>query len=146
MPNAIPTDPLAKTLTVKINNDKDSFVFKIPTIHDDIAIGSRMTRLRRVIDPSWDGFEQGVDGITQYSLRACATFELLLEQSSATWPFTEGPDRKPVVDSAKFPAANTNDLLIAYQGFTEALTTFRAGGVAGGESTGGEAVESKPNT
>ena len=117
--------PLATTLEVKLG--QDTYVFKIPTLHDEIAIGSRMSTLRRAIDPSWDGFTL-LDGTTQYALRAAATFELLLQRASVTWPFSEGLDKKPVIDSSKFPADKAHVTVQAYERYEAALNRFRYGG------------------
>lgn len=119
------TDIAPTTLTVTAKSD--TYEFKIPTLHDDIAIGARMSKLRKAIDPSWNGFDQDLDYTTQYTLRAAATFEILLQKSSSAWPFFETP-KGPIVDSSKFPTDKFSDVLEGYGAFNDALAKFRAGG------------------
>jgi hypothetical protein len=134
-------DPIQTSLKVPVR--EDTFEFRIPTIHDDIAIGSRATKLRRVIDPGWNGFDPIADAMAQYSLDACATMEVLLDKASVTWPFTPSQNG-PIVDSSKFPADKVNDVLEAYSGFRQALATFRNEGNKI-NTTANQVVESKPN-
>lgn len=112
------------TLTVSVGADR--YEFKIPNLYDEIRIGARMAEIRRVIDPNWDGFNQQLDFNSMYALRASATFDSLLVKASARWAFDNTPDG-PKVNSANFPADKVNDVLQAYQGFTEELGRFREG-------------------
>lgn len=114
---------LKTTLEVKVG--EDVFEFKIPSIHDEIRIGIRVKDIRRSLDPNWNSFEQGLDGEALVELRACACLELFLQRSSAKWPWSQDGQGKVVCDSAKFPIDKFNDVLIAYQGFQEALSSFR---------------------
>ena len=142
-------DPLATTLTVEIGSDaaKDKFEFTIPTLHQEIAIGTRMAKLRREIDPSWDQFSQGLDYGTSVALRAAATFELLLAKASVAWPFTTDPGtKKLVVDSSKFPANKAVDVVTAYETFQEALGRFRQGGDSDSKPTGEIALDGQQSS
>lgn len=130
-----PTDAMTRTsLTVRIpekprdGEQQETFQFRIPTFHDEIKIGVGIKDLRRKLEPNWDGFEQGLDGSTMYLLRAAATFETLLEKSSAKWPFTANDTGNVLVDSAKFPPDRVMTVQLAYQGYVAALDRFRAGG------------------
>ena len=114
-------DVLKTTLEVRVG--EDVFEFKIPTIHQEIQIGIRANDLRRKLGNT-DSSAYGVDGETLVELRACACFELLLVRSSEKWPWTEDKG-KVEVKSENFPIERFNDVILAYQGFQEALSTFR---------------------
>lgn len=128
------------------NKRTETFEFRIPTLHDEIAIGSRMTRIRQAADPLWDGFSVAIDGNAQFAMRACAAFEQLLDRSSVKWVFVEGPDKKPMVDSSKFPADKVPIIVRAYQGFQDSLTRFQQERLADDESIGAAPVESQPGS
>jgi len=115
-------DVLKSTLEVKVKDDV--FEFRIPNIHDEIKVGIRAKDLRRSLDDNWNTFDQGLDGEAMLELRACACMEILLVKSTARWPWTEENGKVQVL-SGKFPAENFNDVILAYQGFQEALSTFR---------------------
>lgn len=122
-----PVEITKTTLEVPVRGE--TYEFKIPSLHEEIAIGSRVTKLRRDIDPLWDGFSMGLDGNTAYMLRACATFELLLKRASAQWVWSHEPNTGgPIVDSSKFPPDKVDLVMEVYQGFLEALSRFRQGG------------------
>jgi hypothetical protein len=116
---------LADTITV--DDGPDKYTFKIPTLHDEIRIGAKMKQLCKDLDPNWDGFSFGFDGATQFSLRVCATFETLLKSATVTWPWTNAPNGAPVVDSSKFSADKVSIAMRVYQGFNDALASFREG-------------------
>lgn len=121
------TDALNKTISVPVGTD--TFEFRLPTIMDEIRIGVRMRDIRRAaIGPVGDVSDIGIDSMTHYSTSAAATLEILLVASSATWPFSEGPDKKPVVDATKFPVENTGDVIDAYTAYLEGVSTFRKKG------------------
>ncbi len=140
-------DDLLKTsiLVRDIGRDKDHFQFKIPTIRDEIQISARADAIHKSLDPSWDGFTPGLDGMGMLELKACATLEVLLEKSSAVWAFSQTKDGVRV-DHSQFPANRVNDVILAYQGFSEALQTFRETGNLPEEPSGEQAVASEPNT
>ena len=133
---------LQNTLAVSAGNDK--FEFRIASLSDEIAIGARIAKIRRSLDPEWNGFDQGLDGSTMFYLRAAATFELQLAQSSAKWPFSEGKTGKIVVDSSQFPSDKVNTVMEAYQGYIAALDTFRSGRNPAGAAVGKEALAPEP--
>lgn len=138
-------DLLQSSLTVRnVGRDGDHFQFKIPTIRDEIQVSARADAIHKSLDPSWDGFTPGLDGFGMLHLKACATLEILLEKSSARWAFSETKDGVKV-DSSKFPANRVNDVIVAYQGFSEALQTFRETGNLPEDAPSEQAVESQPN-
>lgn len=120
-------DALKVSLTVSVSGD--TFEFKIPGLHEEIRIGSRMNMLRQKIDPDWDGVTPlNLDSISV--LRACAVFETLLLRSSVEWVFSPGPQGKPIVDSSKFPPNKAREVVEAYEGYSDQLRTFREEGAA----------------
>lgn len=121
------TESVLKTsLEVEVNKEK--YEFKIPTIHEEIGVGIRVKDIRRRLEPTWNGFEAGLDGQALLELRACATFELLLLKSSSKWPWIEDAKGNVICNSSKFPNSKYNDVLLAYQNFQDALNSFRTGG------------------
>jgi hypothetical protein len=139
-------DLLKSSITVRnIGRDKDHFQFKIPTIRDEIQISARADAIHKSLDPSWDGFTPGLDGMGMLELKACATLEILLEKSSAVWAFTQTLEGVKV-DHTKFPANRVNDVILAYQGFSEALQTFRETGDLPEEPSGEQAVAGQSNS
>lgn len=142
------TDVLKTELTVPYGpkGKEDTFVFKIPTLHDEIKIGARMEKLHRTIDPEWNGFSQGLDGGTLYALRAAATLELLLIKASVTWPFNEDAAKVVGVDSGKFPVDKAAEALGVYAAFDDALAKFRSGGAPDNGSTGEKALDGQPGS
>ena len=126
------------TVTVGVDN----FEFKIPGLHEEVKIGSRMIRLRQQIDPEWDGVSS-LDYNSLTVLRACAVFETLLLRSSVEWCFSPGPQGKPIVDSSKFPENKAREVVEAYEGYNEKLRNFRESGDSNKPLPATEAVESK---
>jgi hypothetical protein len=115
-----------KTITVRVRDE--DYEFKIPTVHDDIRVGTRVKALHRKLDPDYDGLAGGLDFNTQYNLRMCATFEILLLKSSARWPFGENPKGEVAVDTAKWLPEDAGLAGEVFGEFTDALATFRSGG------------------
>lgn len=124
------TNPLISELEIKLGDAKTGFrtyIFKIPTVHDEMKVGIRMRAIRRMVSDGDDPTDDGLDGMTLLFNRACANFELLLLKSSETWPFSPGTGG-PVVDSSKFPIDKVQELVDAQVEFVNKLTSFRQGG------------------
>lgn len=135
-------DALKTQLAVIVG--KDTFEFKIPGLHEEVRIGSRMNALRQKIDPEWDGVTP-LDFNTVSVLRACAVFETLLLRSSVEWVFSPGPQGKPIVDSSRFPPEKAREVVEAYEGYSEQLRTFREEGAADKPLPPAKAVEGQSN-
>ena len=117
---------LQDTLTVEYSGE--TFQFKIPTIYDEMRIGVRMRDIRTtLVGPGMSSTDEGLDNVTLFFNRACATFDVLLKKASVRWVFSEG-ESGPVVNSANFPATKTDDVVGIYGGYQESLGTFRSGG------------------
>ncbi len=122
MSELLPTE-----LTVTVGDE--TYMFAIPTIRDEAKIGMRTASIRRSMLEAGeqDPGPQALDFGTNYTLRACAVFELQLRKASVTWPFSQGKNG-PVVDSTKFPLNKSEKVLSVYEAYTVALDTFRSGG------------------
>jgi len=124
------SDVLTDTLTVRVGDD--DFVFRIPTPIQQIQMGIRGLALRRRFDPMGAGWETGLDDPTYMLIRGMVLLEVLLKQSSAKWVYSEAPgaDGRPnvAVNIDSLPPHATPIIIQVYQGFTEALATFFAGG------------------
>jgi hypothetical protein len=119
------TDVLKTHLSVKLARYKDDeFIFRIPSIADDIKLGLRMRDIRIRIDPTVSISEVGIDFGTSEMLRACAAFEILLEKTSASWVYQPGATG-PTIDSTKFSTDRTEEVMEVYYDFQTQLATFR---------------------
>ena len=125
--------------TLEIPYKGEAFVFKIPSILDELKVGGRERALRIASDPSWNGFNGGLDWDTAAALRAAATFEVLLERGPE-WAFTPGKDGKPIVDIAQVSSDHNADVYAIYDMYRSALDSFRVGRAAAKNTAGGEAV------
>jgi hypothetical protein len=118
-------EPIQTTILVK--HQSGDYEFKIPSLHDEIAVGARMDKIHRAIDPTWNGFTRGMDLDSEYALRAAAVFEVLLKKASVQWPFEATP-AGPIVNSALFPPDKALTVMEVWQGYNDSLATFRQGG------------------
>jgi len=133
------TELLQSTLEIPFKGDL--FIFKIPSIHDDLRVGGRIRALRTLTDPDWSGFGGGLDADTAYALRAAATFEVLLQKGPA-WVFTAGTDEKPIVDTSKIPIDKNEAVYEVYSLYGTALDSFRGRGNLNKDAAGEKAVAS----
>lgn len=125
------TDLIKKIIIITDNLDKNEYAFRLPTIADEVKIGTRMRQLRRKIDPNDDGV--GVlDADTTAYLRAMAYFEILLDSSSAAWPYSQLSDGKRIVDSLAFPPDKANQALYIAGTLFNQVQRFRFGGAPPG--------------
>ena len=126
--------------TLDVSHKGDIFVFKIPSLLDELKVGGRMRALRAKTDPEWNGFVGGgLDADTAFILRASATFEVLL-QRGPEWVFSPSKDGKPVVDIEKIGLDHNDDIYAVYQGYVSVLDSFRNRGAADANADGKEAV------
>lgn len=133
------TDLLQENVTVK-GPKGDTYVFKIPSLHDEFRVSARVKNIRKQIDPDWDGVEQGMDWFSVMGMQAAATFEVLLVKSSATWPYTASKSGEPIVDSSKFPITMVDEVRAVYSEYMGEVRRFRDGGAADDNADGKEAV------
>ena len=132
--------------TLSVTAQGEHFTFRIPSPFDQIALGVRERDIVRRTDPEGIAEVSGLDAQTQWLLRCLATFELLLVSTSAAWPYSKGPDGKPVVNSQAFPPQSIAVVMEVTQGFQTALDSFLFGGTEHGESSGPEGMAGQPNT
>lgn len=132
--------------TITVPHGGETYEFRIPSIHDDIKIGARVKALYRKLDPEYDGDARGLDFNTQYQLRLCGTFEILLLRSSASWPFAANAAQGTVAcDTALWRPEDAGLAGEVFNAFSEALGNFRAGGNTGTEPAKPEDLAGKPN-
>jgi hypothetical protein len=117
-------NPLQQTeLTVSVAGE--TYQFKMPSVRDDARIGSIARFIRAQDDPEHIGSADGLDFNTFIAYQAFATFQVLLLRATTDWPFTAGPDGKPVINPDKFP--DEAPVMEVYEGYLDALATFRKG-------------------
>lgn len=135
-------DALKNTIEVKLDKYPDDiFIFRVPNIADEIRLGVHSRDLRVKMSPNSNPFEGGIDYGTTLMLRACATFELLLSQTSATW-VAKDDKGSPKIDSLEFPPERTEEIIDVVQAFNESLTTFRQKRIADRKPPSKETVAS----
>lgn len=139
------TDLIQKTLTVT-GLTGISYTFRIPGLFDEYKIAARVKDIRKKIDPNWDGFEQGLDAQTQWSMRGSATFEIGLVSASDQWVFSKTKDGLPVIDSAQWPEDKMFEMHHVYEEYLEKVSRFRATGSPDAAPDGAEAVAGEPDT
>lgn len=128
------SDVLKQTITVTVGEGEgaESFVFRVPTPLDRVRMGVREAGIRRMFDPTGQGWANGLDDETFFIIRGMSVLETLLDQSSATWPFTEiKPDKGDPelrVDIAKFPPGKEQTIGEVGRQFQDALDRFHRAG------------------
>jgi len=138
---------LQDKIEIKLQND--TFVFRIPNYLDEIKIGLRERDIRRELGLEMAGDQagnpDGLDGQTFFMIQTAARFELLLVSASAVWPWTNGPDGKPMIDFKKWPNNKVGDAVAVGALFVDQLTSFRAGGVTDRNPPSQEVMEGQPD-
>lgn len=134
---------LQKTLDISYGGN--TYVFRIPSFEDEVALGMRSRQIRRRLDPDHDGSSDGIDVSTAILVRTAAVFEVLLEKATDMWPYSAGDKGEPVVNFSTWPRDRFNDAFAVGMRFEEALARFRQGGLADDGAGGEEAVASEPN-
>lgn len=112
---------------IEVTHRGETFVFTIPSISDEMRIAGRARAIRAASDPSHDGSEYGLPDEVIIAVRAAATFEVVLKQTSASWVHSSGPNG-PVVDHTKFPLNKIQDVATVFLLFQEKLNSFRDSG------------------
>jgi len=140
-------DILDNSVTVKVGDD--DFRFRVPSPMDMARIGMVAASIRREMDPAGLGYEDGLDWQTAVLVRSMATMTVLLEQSSAKWPFNEVRDARGNasvgVDYKKFPPTASTLLPEIYDKLQDEVARFLNGGVANANASGTETVAAGTN-
>ena len=130
------SDPLSRTFDVVIggstvdgaNVGGETYVFRKPGIYYSIEMGYRAADVRRRAFPAGGGGFPGDFGLDYSAVsfaRACAITELYLERSDQEWPYSPGPDGKPLVDSSKFPPDREETVIQVGNAFEAEMARFR---------------------
>lgn len=129
--------------TIEVVVNGETFTFRVPSPRDLARVGSRAANLRMR-----DGIlsSDSLDQLTNALYDAMAHFEILLLKADAknNWPFSKNDKNEVVIDSSKFPASSTTNLLDAYRGFQSKLDTFLSTG--SGQPGGKEIPPGMPET
>lgn len=136
--------------TITVEHDKESFTFRIPTIRDDARLDSYVKSMIFQDTQNPEIKESQLDEVTKFNYRVIAAFAILLQKSSALWPFQENPvTKQPEVNIENLPAKSVE----IYAKFAEALNVYFRGPtptgqpaseqpVAGGTTIASESVQS----
>lgn len=143
-------DDLLQT-TLEFDVGGDAYVFRIPSFTDEIKLGllerSIRVRLEREVLPAnvpATGLPTG-DGSTDFLVTVAATFEYLLLRGPK-WVYSNGQNGEPVIDYQKWPNDKVMTAANVVTRYQAELSRFRSGGTPNGQSAGGEAVASEPNS
>ena len=135
-------NPLTQTdITVSVLGE--TYQFKIPSFRDEARIGSIARFLRAQDDPEHVGSADGLDFNTFFKYEALATFPILLQRSTVTWPYSAGKDGKPVVDIDQFP--DSAPIMEVYEAYLDALAMFLKSRTGSEEPAQSAAVDGKQN-
>ena len=136
------SNPLTQQeLTVSVLGE--TYQFKIPSFRDEARIGSLARFLRAQDDPEHVGSAEGLDFNTFFKYEALATFPVLLQRATVTWPYSAGKDGKPVVDIDQFP--DDAPIMEVYEAYLDALAMFRKSRTGGEEPAQSAVVDGKQN-
>jgi hypothetical protein len=139
-------DVLKPTISIKAQGDE--FVFRVPSPLDKARQGAREASIRKMLDPTGQGWADGYDLDTFYLIRGMAVLELFLDQSSAKWVWTESKADKDAkagrvyVAIDEFPAGKEDVITEVGREFQLALDRFHGRGAAAGQRPASEDVES----
>lgn len=128
-------------LTVSVLGE--TYQFKLPSFRDEARIGSLARFLRAQDDPEHVGSAEGLDFNTFFKYEALATFPVLLQRATVTWPYSAGKDGKPVVDIDQFP--DDAPIMEVYEAYLDALAMFRKSRTGGEEPAQSAVVDGKQN-
>lgn len=124
-PFGVETNILRKSVIVKNRIDNEEFEFKIPSLMDEIAIGTHMKRMRHMVDPMDDGGP--LDPETMAWLRAATYFERQLLSASVDWPYTKNTDGSRTVRASEIPIEKVSTVLIVGGIYHNQVAQFRNG-------------------
>ncbi len=136
----------ANTITIK--RDDAEYIFRVPSVKDDIRVGQAARLIRADLDPNGYGGEDGLDQRSVLTSRYLAVFEVLLEKSSATWiawkVAKKGADTTTVFDSDAVPADRADDIIDIGIEFDNEVIRFRESRTGNGKPPGTETVAGQP--
>jgi len=136
------------TNTVEIDDPADptiKYEFTVPGFVDQMKLGMYAKVIRRKYDPTGSGDLVGLDGETALLAWTIAAFEILLVGAGAKWPYSEGEDKKPVVDHTKWPHDKMETVLDVGARLDVEFLRFREARTAGWNKNRGQVVESSGN-
>ncbi len=123
------TDITQSSLVVEWQGE--TFTFRIPTLRDDARMDSYIKALILQDTQNPEIKESQLDDVTKVNYRVIAAFGVLLQKSSALWPWRENPQtRIPEVNVETLPAKAVE----IYVKFAEALNMHFRDATAVGQS------------
>lgn len=124
-----------------IDHEGESFTFKIPSIRDDARMDSYVKAMIVADTQNNSIKESDLDDMTKINYRVLATFAILLEKSTALWPWHENPiTKQPEIFVENLPAKSVE----IYAKFAEALNEYFRGTTPVGQSTSEQPVAGSP--
>lgn len=132
----------------EIDVEDEKYVFRKPSIKQDIEVGYRATDIRRRAYPGEGGSAQTVDNAGYVFSVYCAYLELYLEKSSTLWPYGfEDSDmskvdfsKPPEVKFENFPPDRADSIYAVGLAFQNEVARFRKRRVVNQGSAGTEVV------
>ena len=127
--------------TVEVENRGEIFEFRLPTVLDEIRLGSVAKRVRREADPEGSfGESEGIDPIAYAYGKAVSLFLVCLVRTSAKWVYAADKAGKPALNWQNWPPNVAERVLEISLAAEAAIATFRRGehgGVGTSASAGG---------
>ena len=139
------SDVTRTTLDVVVNDDR--YVFRIPSIADEIKLGLRERQIRLQFEAEMGVPATGMptgDVNTEFLVRTIAYVQQLLV-GGPRWIWTPDEENKPTVDFTLWGDERLDTLFQVGMGFEAELRRFRNERDRPGEPAGGEAVAGRPN-
>jgi len=123
--------------SITVEHEKESFTFRIPTIRDDARLDSYVKSMIFTDTQNPEIKESQLDEVTKFNYRVIAAFAILLQKSSALWPFHENPiTKQPEVNIENLPAKSVE----IYAKFADALNEYFRGTTTTGQPTSEQPV------
>lgn len=111
--------------TVVVDDQGEQFTFGVPTVKDEMKVGSMLPRLRRLADPESAGEPLStLDEFTMFRLRAVALFLTCLRSTTAKWVYSADVTGKPTIDWEKWPEDATPRVMNIAMAFVQEVSTF----------------------
>lgn len=109
---------------VKVNTDIAEYVFRVPSLSEEIELGLHERTIRAQHDNVTAGQAWGLDGVTDQFVGNLAIFEKQLVRGPL-WCAVPDKEGKPVVDHTQFDDAFIDEINLVGARFKEEVKLFR---------------------
>jgi hypothetical protein len=137
--------------SITVNIDGDTYIFRVPSFKDEIALGLRERAIRLAIERETAGPDGAVFGMptgdnqTDFMVRTAATFDMLLLKGPE-WVWSNDTTGHPKANYENWPLDKVSLAAKVGVEFDTQLRRFRDPRTPDGGSVGGKTVAGEPNT